>query len=223
MTVPPLLAMALTTMLKPSSLRFLGPVLAGLLSAGALTLAAPAPAAAQAKIAVIDVRRAMLETEEGLRVQATLKKLLDARSSELDQKRRSIQAEKDTLEKDAQAGKIPQKDLQKRAEKLQENFVQYQQAEMEVNREMQKRELELTGPIQQRLFDIIRRIAAQDGYEMILDKPAVPYFRGDLELTDKAIQMYNSGQGAAPAPAKPAAGAPAAPAPAAKPAAAPKK
>ncbi len=195
--------------------RLLGPLLASLLAGGALTLAA-APASAQAKIAVIDVRRAMSETEEGLRVQATLKRLLDARKGEIDTKARSIQADKEALEKDVAGGKVPQKDLQKRAEKLQQAFGEYQNMELELQRDMQRKELELTGPIQQRLLDIIRRIAAQEGYEMILDKPAVPYFRGDLELTDKAIQMYNSGQAGGAAPAAPAAKGGAAPAPADK-------
>ena len=204
--------------------RSLGPLFAALLAGGALCLTAAPAAAEPAKLAVIDVRRAMLETEEGLRVQATLKKLFDARQGELEQKRRSIQTDKETLEKDAQAGKIPQKDLQKRAEKLQQTFAEYQQAELEVNREMQKREVELTGPIQARLYDVIRRIASTDGYEMILDKPAVPYFRGDLELTDKAIQLYNSGQPAAPvAPAVKPGAAPKAGSAPAKPADAPKK
>jgi outer membrane protein len=44
-----------------------------------------------------------------------------------------------------------------------------------------------------------------DGYDAILEKQAVPYMRNDLDLTDRIIQMYNSG--AAPA----SSGAPAAP------------
>lgn len=87
----------------------------------------------------------------------------------------------------------------------------------------------MTTPILQGVLDAVKRIASQEGFEMVLEKSAVPYFRGDLELTDRAIQLYNSGQpgGAAPggkgAPAAPGAKpAPAAPAPApAKPA--PKK
>ncbi len=205
---------------------------------GAAALLAPAPAAAQtpAKIAVIDVRRAVLETEEGLRVQATLKKLFDSRQVELDQKQTTLQRDKEELEKDAQAGKVAKEALQKRYESLQRQFAELQTVSVEYQREMQRKEGELTNPIVGKVMGIVRRIAAQDGYEMILDKSAVPYFRSDLELTDRAIQMVNSGQagepGAAPAkgatppaagPGKPAAAAPAAapakpaPAPAQKP------
>jgi outer membrane protein len=41
---------------------------------------------------------------------------------------------------------------------------------------------------------------------MIVDKQVVPYFRSDLELTDRAIQMYNSGGDTGTKPATPTPG-----------------
>ena len=77
---------------------------------------------------------------------------------------------------------------------------------VESQREMQRKEGEMTTPILQGMLDAVKRIASQEGYEMVLEKSAVPYFRGDLELTDRAIQLYNSGQpgGATPPAAPPA-------------------
>src|SRR3954468_4333190 len=85
---------------------------------GALLLTA-LPAAAQSKVAVIDVRRAVLETEQGLRVQATLKKLFDNRQVELDGKQRQLQTDKENLDKEAQSGKTSKEQLQKKYENLQ--------------------------------------------------------------------------------------------------------
>ena len=68
----------------------------------------------------------------------------------------------------------------------------------------------------QKTMNIIRRLATQDGYDVVVDKKAVPYVRSDLDLTDRVIQMYNSGvggdaaDGKAPAPAPVAPKAPAA-------------
>jgi outer membrane protein len=181
--------------------RLVGPVLA----AGALTgtlLLAPAEAEAQSKVAVVDVQRAVLETEEGLRVSATLKKLFDARQVELDGKQRALSQEKEELEREAQAGKTPKDTLQRKAESFQKRAVEFQGLTYDVQREMQRKQNELTTPILQRILGIIRRIASQEGYDMVLEKTAVPYFRGDLEITDRAIQMYNSGQ-TSDAPASP--------------------
>ena len=173
--------------------RLVGPALAAGAVSGALLLA-PSEAEAQSKIAVVDVQRAVLETEEGLRVSATLKKFFDTRQVELDTKQRALAQEREELEREAQAGKTPKDTLQRKAESFQKRALEFQTLMGDVQREMQRKQNELTTPILQRILGIIRRIASQDGYEMVLEKSAVPYFRGDLEITDRAIQMYNSDQ-----------------------------
>jgi outer membrane protein len=72
----------------------LGPALAAALTGSAVVLAAgSASAQTPQKIAVVDVRRAVMETEEGLRVSSTLKRLFDNRQVELDQKQRQLQTD----------------------------------------------------------------------------------------------------------------------------------
>jgi outer membrane protein len=86
---------------------------------------------------------------------------------------------------------------------------------VEYNKELQQKQNELTGPIVQKVVGIIRRLATQDGYDMVLERQAATYFRSDLDLTDKVITLYNrdgGGKAASAAPAKaPAAAAPAKP------------
>jgi len=48
---------------------------------------------------------------------------------------------------------------------------------------------------------IIRRLATQEGYDVVLEKQAATYFRADLDLTDKVITLYN--RDGAPAAAAP--------------------
>ena len=152
--------------------RLLAPIFA-LLFAGAALVAAPRDAAAQAKIAVVDVRRAVLETEEGLRVQATLKKLFDSRQVELDTKQRNLQTEKDALDKEAAAGKTPKEALQRKLDNLQKQFGELQALIVDYQREMQRKESELTTPILQKVLGLVRRIASQEGYEMVDRKSVV--------------------------------------------------
>ena len=180
-------------------LRRTAPVLVAALLGGA-TLFAAAPASAQTtpKIAVIDLRRAMAETEQGLRVKAMLSKLFESRQVEIEAKTRQIQADKEALEKEVQAGKTPKEALQKKYEKLLQLDAELQKLQLDAQREMQRKEQEMTTPILQGILEAVKRIAAQDGFEMVLEKSAVPFFRGDLELTDRAIQMYNGGAGKVP-------------------------
>jgi outer membrane protein len=180
-------------------------------------LAAPA-AFAQMKFAVVDVQRAVMETEDGLRAQATLKKLFDKRQQELDAKQNQLQQARDEIEKQAKV--LSREALQRKTEDWQRSMVELQTTFVEFNKELQKKQGELTQPILNRVVSLLRQLAAQDGYDAIFEKNAVPYSRSDLDVTDKAIQLYNAGTPKVPEPKddkKPAAP----PAPAKQPAAKP--
>jgi outer membrane protein len=176
-----------------------------------LGLLAPAALAQSLKFAVVDVQRAVMETEDGLRAQATLKKFFDKRQQELDAKQTELQKQREEIEKQSKV--LSQQALQKRMEEWQKQMVELQTVFVEYNKELQKKQGELTQPIYGKVVALLRRMATQDGYDAILEKQAVPYMRNDLDLTDRVIQMYNGGGGGGAAPASSTA--PAAPAKAA--------
>jgi outer membrane protein len=169
--------------------------------------------AQQVKFAVVDVQRAVMETEDGLRAQATLKKFFDKRQQELDAKQTELQKQREDIEKQSKV--LSQQALQKRMEDWQKQMVELQTVFVEYNKELQKKQGELTQPIYGKIMGLLRRLAAQDGYDAILEKQAVPYLRNDLDLTDRIIQMYNGGAAAPAGSGAPPAGA--APKPAPKP------
>lgn len=150
-----------------------------------------ATASAQMRIAVVDTQRAVMETEDGLRAQATLKKLFEKRQKELDQKQKELQKERGELEK--MRGTLTGEALAKRVETWQREMAQVQQTFMVYNQELQKKQSELTAPIFQKTVGIIRRVATQAGYDLVLEKQTATYFRSDLDLTDRVITMYNRG------------------------------
>jgi outer membrane protein len=171
------------------------------------------PAAAQTmRVGIVDTQRAVMETEDGLRMQATLKKLFDSRQRELDKKQEDLQKERDDIEK--QRDVLSKSALAKRVDKWQREMVQLQTVFVEYNKELQKKQGELTQPIFQKAMGIIRRLATQEGFDIVVDKQAVPYARSDLDVTDRVITLYNSGAAGEPAPAGSAKGAPAGAAPA---------
>jgi outer membrane protein len=170
-------------------------------------------AVADMKIAVIDTQRAVMETEDGLRMQATLKKLFDKRQLEIDKRQNELQGEREDIDK--QRGVLSQEALGARVEKWQQEVAQVQQVFVDYNKELQKKQNELMQPILQKVLGTVRRIATGEGFAMVIDKQAVPYVRNDLDLTDRAITAYNSGvaeplTGAAPAAPPQAASPPAA-------------
>ena len=185
-----------------------------LASAAALALAGTFSTLAHAemKIAVVDTQRAVMETEDGLRAQATLKKHFDKRQRELDDKQVALQKEREDTEK--QKDVLSKQALQTRVDKWQREMAELQTVFVDYNKELQKKQGEMTQPIFQKTMGIIRRIATTAGYDLVVDKQAVPYHRSDLDLTDRVITEYN--QSAESAPAGSGKAAPAAPPPAPK-------
>jgi outer membrane protein len=173
---------------------------------------------AQTKMAVVDVQRAVMQSEDGLRAQATLKKVFDSRQQELNKRQTDLQKQKEEIDK--QKTVLSQAALQKKVDDWQKEMVELQQTFVEYNKELEKKQKELTDPIFERVLGAIKRIAGTEGYDLIVDRATVAFARGDLDLTDRVIQISN-GSGAGPAPAPPGAGAPA-PTPRAAPSPSPK-
>lgn len=165
-------------------------------------------AAAQQKVGVVDVQRAVASTEDGLRAQATLKKLFDSRQQELNKKQNDLQKQREDIDKQAKV--LPKDALQKRIDDWQKQMMELQAVFVEYNKELEKKQKELTEPVFEKILAIIKRIATSENIDLVMDKATVAYVRTDLDLTDKCIQMYNSGAGGGSAPAP-------APAPAKKP------
>lgn len=167
----------------------------------ALAIALPASAQTM-RVGVVDTQRAVMETEDGLRMQATLKKLFDSRQRELDKKQEDLQKERDDIDKQREV--LSKTAMAKRVDKWQREMVQLQTVFVEYNKELQKKQGELTQPIFQKAMGIIRRLATQEGFDIVVDKQAVPYSRTDLDVTDRVIQMYNQGGPVEPEPKAPA-------------------
>jgi outer membrane protein len=160
------------------------------------------PAAADVKVAVVDVQRAVMQTEDGMRAQATLKKLFDNRQQELNKKQVDLQKQKEEIDKQSKV--LSQPALQKKVDDWQKQMVELQTTFVEYNKELEKKQKELTDPIFERVIGAIKRVAGQDGYDLIVDRATVAFSRSDLDLTDRVIQMANGG---AAGPSTPAPGA----------------
>jgi outer membrane protein len=160
-----------------------------------VTGVAERPAAAEGKIGVVDVQHAVMQTEDGIRAQATLKKLFDKRQHELDAKQAELGKAREDIDKQARV--LSREALQKRMEDWQQQMVNLQKVFVDFNTELQKKQSELTAPIFKKMMSVIGRIAKKNGFDLVIDRTAAPYARPDLDLTDQVVQMYNSGGEAA--------------------------
>lgn len=146
---------------------------------------------AQVKIGVVDLQRAINETEDGRQAQKRLKKLFDERQKSLDAKQNSLKAQKDSLER--QQGVLAEDAFRKKAEKFQQDLMELQNEYMQYQKELSQKESELTQKILEKMQQILRRIGQTDGYTLIIEanEGGVVFVPSNLDLTDVLIQRYN--------------------------------
>lgn len=162
----------------------------------ALLLASYAPTAfGQVRIAVVDLQRALNETEDGRRAKAQLKRLFKRRQQSLDSKQNELKKMKEDIEK--QRDVLSRDALEKRLEAYQKAFIELQSTYVEYQRELAQKEAQLTKGILERMQDILRRMGQSDGYTMIVERNegGVVWTPANLDVTDDLIQRYNRGEG----------------------------
>ena len=158
-------------------------------------LSTPLSALAQSKIGVVDISRALAETEDGRKAKAKLKELFDSRQKSLDKQKNDLMVMKESVEK--QASVLSQDVLAKKSQELQKAFASLQTTYMEFQKELAAKEAELTKDILERMERIVRRIGQKEGYALVLDRneAGVVYVPTSYDLTDILIQEYNAGGG----------------------------
>ena len=183
----------------------------------------PAPAASgkkaapvvKAKMAFVDVDRAVGETEDGLRAKAMLKKKSDREQMRVTAVEDSLRKMQDKLTELAKAGDPA---AQAYAIKYQNDLQVYNDLIKRINADIALKEDQLFAPIESKVREIFERIGAEKGIDVVVDKKIIQYVNSAKveDLTEQVIREYNWGAG--PGVAKGAPSTRAAPAPPSAPA-----
>ena len=151
----------------------------------------PTEARADTKLAVIDMTRAINDTNEGARATLTLKSLFEKRQVDLDAKQTGLLKEKTILDKQCK-GSLSRPDCEKGQEELQKKLFDLQQLMTQYQQEIQKKQGEATQPIFAKMLRVVERIAKTKGYDIVIDRTAAHFQRADLDVTETAISAYNA-------------------------------
>jgi outer membrane protein len=161
---------------------------------------------AQVKIGVVDLQRAINETEDGRQAKRRLKKLFDERQKALNEKQESLKTQKESLER--QQDVLSEDAFKKKVEQYQNDLMELQNEYVTYQQELSTKEAELTQKILEKMQEILRRIGQTDGYTLIVEanEGGIVWVPTNLDLTDVLIQRYNQqakdAGGAAGKPAK---------------------
>src|SRR5262245_24050296 len=145
---------------------------------------------AQARIAVVDLQRAINETEDGRRAKARLKRTFDKRQEVLDKRQGDLKKLKEEIEK--QRNVLSRPALDKKMEDYQKSFVELQTTYVEYQRELAQKEAQLTKSILDRMQNILRRIGQTESYTLIVERNegGIVWVPSHMDVTDQLIQRY---------------------------------
>lgn len=178
--------------------------------------AAPAAAPTVAKVGIINIQAAIVNSNEGQRDFEALQKKFDPKRQELealnkdiDELQKKFNAQEGKLSDDARADLLKQIDTKKKT--LQRNYE-------DANADIQSQQNEIANRVGQKLIEVLDKYAKDNAFTVILDvsgqQSPVLWAASNVDITKAVVDAYNAQSGVA-APAKPAAK-PAAPAAAPK-------
>ena len=195
---------------------FLAPI-TGVQAQGTDSAAASAPA----KIAVLNVRNAIVATAEGKLAQAQLQSQFAPKQNDLQNMQKQIEDVQRRLSEGARTLSDDEKGkLQRQGELLTRRL---QRGNDDLNEELQAAQGEIVDAIGRKLLDVLDRYARENGFTVVLDTSAqgtsVVYGSSQADITQEIVRLYDQAyplKGGAPAASAPAPK-PVTPAPAKKP------
>jgi outer membrane protein len=160
---------------------------------GTNALLAQGPVAETSKVAVIDVRRILTESEAGraalerLRVSAEAKQAaLTAQESEAVAIQEDLEARRLSLSEDKQ--QEIEADLQRRA-------IDLRRAQDDARREIEELQIQEFKAIEEKVMPLIREIGETEGYALIFNKfedSGLLYASGGADITSRVLERFNS-------------------------------
>jgi outer membrane protein len=185
---------------------------------------AASAAAAPTKIAVINVRNAIVATAEGKQAQAQLQSQFAPKQNELQGLQKQIEDLQRRMTDGARTLSDDEKaKMQREGELLSRRL---QRGNDDLNEELNAAQGEIVDGIGRKMLEVMDRYSRENGYVAVLDTSAqgspVVYASSSADITQEIVRLYDQAYpvkagGAAAAPASPKPAAPA-PAPAKKPA-----
>jgi outer membrane protein len=157
-----------------------------------LGLALATPASAQAlKIAVVDLQTALNEVEEGKRAKKNLEQQMEQARLKLEREQAELEQMRDELQ--AQAVMLSESAIRAKESEFNVKATNFQQEMLQTQQTMAQLEQELTGEILLKLTKTAAAIGEEKGYTLVLEKTAVIYQSGGMDITSDVVARHNAG------------------------------
>lgn len=146
---------------------------------------------ADMKVGIVDLMKALNESDSGKKAKTDLEVLIKSKQSVLDEKGKEIEKLKADLEK--QSSVLSADAKKSKEDNLEKLLREYQRLVSDSQNEVKKKESELTGEILKEIRVIVDKMGEEGGYTMILENAdgLVLYSKKEINLTDAVLKKYN--------------------------------
>ena len=160
----------------------------------ALVMVAALPAAAQSRVAVIDVQRVVAESDPGKEAIQKLKAISDAKIQE----GQAMQQEMATLQDqyNKQRFTVSEARMAEMSKELEDKNIVIRRFEDDAKRELDEVRRRELGGLEERILPIINQIGMEEGITLIFNKfqSGLVYADEAVDITDDVIRRFNTAQ-----------------------------
>jgi outer membrane protein len=144
-------------------------------------------ASAQFKVAVVNVQKAMLDSEELKKESAAIEAKYKPRQDELQKLQNDLQS----IQTQLQSNKLTQQagaDLQLQGQRKQRDA---QRISDDLQAEFDRDRQDVLGKAAQKMQDVVKKLAEEKGLDVVVDVSQTLYFKPALDITPDALAAYN--------------------------------
>lgn len=146
-------------------------------------------ASAQTKIAIINLQRAVLESDEIKKASAELEGRYKPRQAGMQKIEKELQGIQENLQKNA--GKLtPQAeaDLTAQGQRRQREL---QRLTEDLQADVDRERTDILSKSSKQMTTVVSKLAADKGYDVVVDVSNTVFFKSALEITSDALAAYN--------------------------------
>lgn len=155
-----------------------------------ITWAGAGFAADIAKIGVLDAQRVLETSSAGKDAKTQIKGKSSTMAEELKTRGSEVEELRKQLEREAMVMSQEKREDKQREYRIKLN--DFKGLEKKYRGELKELEQRLIGKIQQDIIRLAEEIGKEEGYLMIVNRPAVVYYPNSIDITDTLIERYNA-------------------------------
>jgi len=158
-------------------------------------------AAAQSKVGVINLQKAVIESAEIKAASAAMEARYKPRVAKIEQLNKEIAAISDNLQKNS--GKLtPQAEASMTADGTRKQR-EAQRLQEDLQSDLDRERNEILGKSTSKMQEVVKQVADAKGLDLVIDVPYAVYFKSALDITNDVLAAYDKAYpAAAPAAAK---------------------